>query len=136
MALITCKLCRKIFTTPTVGEKRVCPDCHLRLDNLYMDVRNYLRDNPKEEFNVERLAEALGADIRDVQGLVDMGYLEREAPAEGEADDHPAVDEGLQKLAKEFEEARDKMRAAAAAAAEHKPVSYGQTLYGSQSKKR
>ena len=135
MALITCKLCRKIFTAPTVGEKRVCPECQQRLDSLYLDVRNYLRDNPKEEFNVERLAEALGVDIRDVQGLVDLGYLDREAASE-EEDTRPGVDDDLKKLAKEFEEARDKMKAAAAAAAEHKPVSYGQTLYGSQGKKR
>ena len=135
MALVTCKLCRKIYTVSGVGGVRVCPDCKLRLDNLYTDVRNYLRDNPKEEFNVEKLSEALGADIRDIQALVDMGYLERDMAME-QGDGRPGVDEGLQKLAKEFEEARDKMKAAATAAAEHKPVSYGQTLYGSQGRKR
>ena len=77
MALITCRLCRKIFTA---AAGRVCPECQKRLDDLYLDVRNYLRDNPKVAFNVETLADALGADIRDVQGLVDLGYLERASP--------------------------------------------------------
>lgn len=122
MALVTCKLCRKIFTAPG---GRICPDCQKRLDDLYLDVRNYLRDNPKVDFNVETLADALGADIRDVQGLVDLGYLERDLPGGGALAD----DDDRQKLAKAFEQSLGQMRAAAQAAAQRKPVSYGQELY-------
>ena len=48
MALITCRLCRKIFTA--VGG-RTCPDCKKRLDELYKKVRDFLRDNSKLKFN-------------------------------------------------------------------------------------
>lgn len=133
MALLTCKLCRKIYTVDITGGK-VCPDCKQRLDALYGDVRNYLRDNPKVEFNVETLADALGADIRDIQGMVDLGYLDRDLP-EGERGE-AGEDSQRQKLAKEFEQSLDKMRAAAAEAAARKPVSYGQTLYGDKQRKR
>ena len=76
MALVTCKLCRKIFTA---AGGRTCPACKKRLDDLYMKVRDFLRDNPKMEFNVDTLSTSLDADIRDVQALVDMGYLDRES---------------------------------------------------------
>ena len=129
MALITCRLCRKIFTA---AGGRVCPECQKRLDDLYLDVRNYLRDNPKVAFNVETLADALGADIRDVQGLVDLGYLERDMPRGGELQEN----DSRQKLAKEFEQSLTQMRAAAAAAAQRKPVSYGQELYSDKGRKK
>ena len=71
MALVMCKLCRKIFTA---AGGRTCPACKKRLDDLYMKVRDFLRDNPKMEFNVDTLSTSLDADIRDVQALMDMGY--------------------------------------------------------------
>ena len=132
MALNTCKLCRKLFTAESgkAGGK-VCPECRQRLDELYSDVRHYLRDHPRDEFNVEMVADALSADIRDVQELVDLGYLERDLP---EGADAPAGDR--QKLVKAFEASIDKLKASAAAAAAHKPVSYGQEVYGDKAKKR
>lgn len=133
MALVTCKLCRKIFTAATAAD-RACPECRKRLEDVYLKVRDYLRDNPKEELNVEMLAEVLEVDIRDVQGLVDLGYLERDF-AHGETSESAAED-SRQKLMKELEQARDQMKATAAAAAQHRPVSYGQTLYGDKARKR
>ena len=64
MALVTCSLCRKIFTA---AEGQTCPACKKRLDELYLKVRDYLRDNPKLEMNVDTLSEAMNADIREVQ---------------------------------------------------------------------
>ena len=74
MALVTCSLCRKIFTA---AGGRTCPACKKRLDELYLKVRDYLRDNPKLEMNVDTLSEAMNADIREVQALVDIEYVLR-----------------------------------------------------------
>lgn len=132
MALGTCRLCRKIFT-PESGKvgSRVCPDCRERLDSLYTEVRDYLRDHSKDEFNVERVAEELHADIRDVQELVDLGYLNRDV-----SDEPRTYDPERQKLVKAFEASIDKLKASAAAAAAFKPTSYGQEIYGEKQKKR
>ena len=128
MAVVTCKLCRKLFN----GEGKICPDCKQRLEELYPKVRDYLRDNPKLEFNVETVADAIEVDIRYVQELVAQGYLDRDLP-DGIS---PADLSDRQRLAKAFEESLDKMKADAAAAAARKPVSYGQEVYGDKSKKR
>ena len=105
MALVTCSLCRKIFTA---AGGRTCPACKKRLDELYLKVRDYLRDNPKLEMNVDTLSEAMNADIREVQALVDMGYLDRDF---GEA--LPIGEASRQKLVMELEKSLNEMKAAA-----------------------
>ena len=67
-----------------------------------------------------------------MQGLVDLGYLERDMPRGGELQEN----DSRQKLAKEFEQSLTQMRAAAAAAAQRKPVSYGQELYSDKGRKK
>lgn len=129
MALITCKLCRKLFNA---SDKKICVDCLNRLDELYPQVRDYIRDHPKEEFDVETVAEALDQDIRYVQELVNLGYLDRDVP-DGEI--KPPKSE-REKLAKAFEASIDKLKANAAAAQQTKSVSYGQDLYGDKSGRR
>ena len=126
--IVTCKLCRKLYN----GQGKICPECKQRLDELYPDVRDYLRDNPKLEFNVETVAEALDVDIRYVQELVAQGYLDRDLP-EGVSRE---VLSDRQKLVKAFEDSLGKMRADAAAAASHKSVTYGQEVYGDKLKRR
>jgi len=69
-----------------------------RLDNLYMEVRDYIRDNPHLRLNVRELAEAIDADPRDIQALVDMGRLE----LEGEGSDSEFISE-KERLLKELE---------------------------------
>ena len=130
MALVTCRLCRKIFTA---AGGRTCPACKKRLDDLYLKVRDYLRDNPKLEMNVDALAEALKTDILEIQALVDMGYLDRDDKAiQSESDS------SRQKLALELEKSLNDMRAAAAAAPQHQKsaVSYGQQLYSDKGRRR
>ncbi|WP_314717798.1 hypothetical protein [uncultured Fretibacterium sp.] len=128
MALVTCKLCRKIFTA---AGGRTCPACKKRLDDLYMKVRDFLRDNPKMEFNVDTLSTSLDADIRDVQALVDMGYLDRESTVNLSNEES-----SRQKLALELEKSLNEMKAAAASQAQKSTVSYGQQLYSDKSRRR
>ena len=128
MALVTCKLCRKIFTA---AGGRTCPACQKRLDDLYLEVRDFLRDNPKLEMNVESLSESLKADIRDIQALVDMGYLDRDSGVGSLGEDS-----GRQKLAQEFEKSLNEMKASAAAQQQRSSVSYGQQLYSDKGRRR
>lgn len=126
--IVTCKLCRKLYN----GQGKICPECRQRLDELYPDVRDYLRDNPKLAFNVETVAEALDVDIRYVQELVAQGYLDRDLP-EGVSTE---VLSDRQKLIKAFESSLDKMKSDAAAAASRKSITYGQEIYGENTKRR
>ena len=128
MALVTCKLCRKVFTAAGV---RTCPDCKKRLDDLYMKVRDFLRDNPKMEFNVDTLSASLDADIRDIQALVDMGYLDRDFKANLSGEES-----SRQKLALELEKSLNEMKAAAASHAQKGAVTYGQQLYSDKTRRR
>ena len=119
MPLLTCKLCGKIFSS---SGGRTCPACHKRLDDLYPRVREYLRDSPKSGFNVEMVADDLDVDIRDIQGLLDLGYLDRDVDAQSNS-------EALrkQKLAQELENSLKQMKTSTQG---NKPVSYGQQRYG------
>lgn len=126
MAILTCKLCRKLFNGT---DKKICVDCLNRLDDLYPKVRDYIRDHPKEEFNVETVADALDQDIRYVQELVNLGYLDRDVPDGGLR----APRSEREKLAKAFEASIDKLRASTAAQQQSRAVSYGQELYGDKS---
>ena len=130
MALLSCKLCGKIFTS---AGGRTCPACLERLDRLYPKVRMFLRDNPKIEFNVETLAEELDVDIRDIQALVDMGYLDRDLGGSARSEESDR-----QKLAKAFENSLKQMKDSTAKqeSAKHTPVSYGQQRYGEKDKKK
>ena len=124
MPLLTCRLCGKLFTAPG---GRTCSDCHTRIDELYPRVREYLRDNPKVAFNVETVSEAMGVDIRDIQGLVDMGYLDRDIGRQTDPDTLRR-----QKLAQEFESSLKQMKDPSQG---KKSVSYGQQRYGEKGKK-
>ena len=123
MPLLPCRLCGKVFTS---SGGRTCPACHARLDELYPRVRQHLRDNPKKAFNVEMVADAMEVDIRDVQGLVDLGYLDRDIGWQADPETLKR-----QKLAQEFEASLKQMKDTS----QHKgPVSYGQQRYGDKKK--
>jgi len=90
-------------------------------------VRRYLRDNPKVNFNVEAVAEEMETDIRDIQSLVDMGYLDRDIGRQTSSDEVKR-----QKLAKEFEDSVKQMKDTSPQS--KSPVSYGQQRYGDKKK--
>ncbi len=125
MKLTTCRLCAKAF--PSDGPY-TCPQCTDELDSLFRQVRAYLRDNPKKALNTEALAEELGIDIRYVQALVEMGYLERSVP--GDANGETKTKRGLV----------GKLRASPANSAETpKETSagmYARNKYGDRGKRR
>ena len=76
MALMQCRLCGKIYTEG--GRKNVCPRCLRRLGDLYGTVHEYMRDHEEEKFDIYKLSEGVGADLADIQALVDLGYIERD----------------------------------------------------------
>lgn len=130
MPLLSCRLCAKIFTS---AGGRTCPACLKRLDELYPKVREFLRDHPKLGFNAEALAEELEIDLRDLQALVDMGYLDRDIDKNAKPKDTER-----EKLAKEFENSLKQMQDSSVQRDSAKQVSasYGQQRYGEKDKKR
>ena len=116
MPLLKCKLCDKIFNS---AGGRTCSECLKSLDELYPKVRSYLRDHPDAEFHVDTLAEEMKIDVRKIQALVDMGYLERES--------HRIIFEDRQKLAGEFQDALQQMKSTNVA---KKTTTYGAQRYG------
>ena len=130
MPLAPCKLCGKIFTS---SGGRTCPACHERLDKLYPTVRQYLRDNSKRAFNVETVADEMELDIRDIQALLDLGYLDRDIGGQPDAEKIKR-----QKLAQEFENSLKQMKDATARqnAAKNVAASYGQQRYGDKEKNK
>jgi hypothetical protein len=102
-----------------------------RLDDLYPKVREYLRDYPKNALNVETLSEKMNEDIRDIQALVDMGYLDRDFDRTAD----PAT-LNRQKLAKEFETSLRQMQNASASRDAKGPASYGQQRHGEKEKSK
>ena len=129
MPMLSCRLCGKIFTS---SGGRTCSACISRLDELYPRVRTYLRDNPEVGFNVEMVAEALEVDIRDVQGLADLGYLDRDI---GRQTDPETL--RRQKLVQQFESSLKEMKDTTARqdAAKSAAASYGQQRYGDKGKR-
>ena len=127
MPLLSCRLCGKVFSS---AGGRTCTMCLAQLDNLYPRVREYLRDNPKIGFNIETLSEEMNEDVRYIQALVDMGYLDRDA---GKYVSEEALNR--QKLAKELEGSLKQMRDSAINVHDPKTVSYGQQRYGEKLKK-
>jgi len=96
-------------------------------------VREYLRDNSKVSFNVETIAENLEVDIRDIQGLVDLGYLDRDIGRQASPEELKR-----QKLAQELESSLQQMKdnSARQSAAKSTAASYGQQRYGEKEKKK
>jgi hypothetical protein len=127
MALLTCKLCGKLLTS--TGE-RICPACLLHLDQLYPDVRDFLRDHAKIDFNVEDVAEEMNVDIRYIQALVDKGYLDRDLGRK----DAGREDANRQKLARELENSLKQMRDRDTS--KGSVVSYGRERYGEKDKRK
>ena len=77
MLLKSCKLCGKVFNYEG-GPIKVCFDCFRRIEDVYARSHEYLRDNNEEKFDFVKLSDAIGADPRDVQELVEMGWLDRD----------------------------------------------------------
>ena len=88
-----------------------------------MEVRDYIRDNPHLRLNVRELAEAMDADPRDIQALVDMGRLELEG---GDSELLSEKERLLKELEKHLKE--DKGRKTAR-------IKYAAEKYGKEKKK-
>ena len=75
MNITGCKLCGRIVNAEGT---RICRNCMHRLENVYSQIHNYMRDNPDETFNIERLSEDLDINPADIQMLIELGYIDRE----------------------------------------------------------
>ena len=83
MDITECRLCGRIVK----GEwPRICRNCLHRLDEVYSDIHNYMRDNPYETFDIEKLSEDLDINPADIQMLIELGYIDREIAMKSEKD--------------------------------------------------
>ena len=127
MDLITCKLCGRLFSA---ARGKICITCLDEVDSMYPKVREYLRDHSQESFNLERISEDMGFDIRYVQALLELGYLDRGLPGEFPTEDEKQrkqllVSELQASLNSSAAERQDKMSG----------KMYGQQRYGTNKKK-
>ena len=76
MALIECKLCKRIYNG--FEGQRICGHCIQRLENIYGRVHAYMRDNQNRDFDLDTLADEMDISPLDIQALVDLGYIERD----------------------------------------------------------
>lgn len=73
MKLMTCSLCQKLFS----GDgPEICPNCMDRLNSLFHVIRDYIENNPEKDLDAYSLSKALDIDLRYVQALVRLEYLE------------------------------------------------------------
>ena len=75
MEITGCKLCGRIVSAEGT---RICRNCMHRLERIYSDVHNYMRDNPDETFDIERLSQELDVNPADIRMLIELGYIDRE----------------------------------------------------------
>ena len=75
MDITGCKLCGRLVKDEW---PRICRNCLHRLDEVYSDIHNYMRDNPDETFDIEKLSEDLDINPADIQMLIELGYIDRE----------------------------------------------------------
>lgn len=127
MNLVTCRLCGRLFSA---ARGKICSTCLDELDDLYPKVREFLRDHSKEAFNVEGIAEGMDLDIRQVQALVELGYLDRSLGVDGAADEDRRRKEDL---ARQLQASLDS--SISSKPQESSVRSYGQERYGSGRKK-
>ena len=83
MALVVCKLCKKAFISG-LQEEEFCPDCVVRLRELYPSVRNFLRNHDGELHTAQEVGKLMNIALEDVSALVSMGFLEFRVNREGE----------------------------------------------------
>ena len=128
MALVTCKVCGRLFDS---SKGRVCPQCLQELDDLYPKVREFIRDSRGTEFSVDSLAEGMGVDVLKIQLLVDLRYLDRDVPSiSSEGDDEQRKKEQLlQQLQESIKNSRPKSDQDEAS---RRTRMYAQERYGSE----
>ena len=81
MALIECRLCRRIYNG--FEGQRICGNCIRRLEDIYGRVHEYMRDNQDKNFDLDTLADEMDISPVDIQALVDLGYIERDLQTYG-----------------------------------------------------
>lgn len=72
MQVKTCKRCNKLFQYVT--GRQVCPKCRKREEELFGQVKDYLREN--KGASMEEVSEATGASLGLIQSFLREGRLE------------------------------------------------------------
>ncbi|MBQ4470164.1 MAG: hypothetical protein IJR35_02655 [Synergistaceae bacterium] len=118
--LKSCKLCGRAFNSEGLN---VCLTCFRRLEEVYTHAHDYLRDNTDEKFDMVQLADLIGADPRDIQELLEMGWLDRdiELYLKKNNKNNGVIHSPRQIMARKFGDELDKMK-----------MKTKQTMYGGE----
>ena len=102
MSLTACKSCGKIFDSQ-ISKRDFCIDCLRRLENLYNRIHKFIKNSKEKNFDIDYLSDELEIDAKDIQELIELGYIERDIQT------YSRDLSDRQKLALEFEQAVEKL---------------------------
>lgn len=66
MEIITCKSCGKLFNF--ISGQRVCPACTKKLEDKFIEVKKYVRENP--HVDISELSEAMEVSVAQINRWV------------------------------------------------------------------
>ena len=118
--LKSCKLCGRAFNSEGLN---VCLTCFRRLEDVYSHAHEYLRDNNDEKFDMVQLADVMGVDPRDIQELIEMGWLDRDIELYLKKNKKGGGQSARQVMAQKFGSELDKMKE------RNKRTMYGGEIY-------
>ena len=72
MEVKNCRMCRRLFNY--LGGKNICPVCKEALEKKFLQVRDYVRDNPTS--GLQQIAEENEVDVQQVRDWIKEGRLE------------------------------------------------------------
>lgn len=72
MEVRNCRKCRRLFNY--LGGINLCPVCKDELEKAFLDVRDYIRDNPGS--NLPEIGEETGVDVQQIRDWIKEGRLE------------------------------------------------------------
>lgn len=72
MEVKSCKKCRRLFNY--LGGMYLCPECKDALERSFLEVKDYIRENPKN--SIQQISEATGVDGNQIKDWIKEGRLE------------------------------------------------------------
>lgn len=72
MDVRNCRNCKRLFNY--LGGQNICPECRDKLDKKFLEVRDYIRENPTHA--IQQVADATEVNVQQVRDWIKEGRLE------------------------------------------------------------
>ena len=66
MEVVTCRVCGRLFNY--LSGQRVCPTCNRKLEDKFVEVKKYVRENP--DVDIKSLSEAMEVSVKQLNQWV------------------------------------------------------------------